>query len=83
MTLVEISVVVRHSVKNFTKRSISDDTNLFSESVGLAAHDMLCIISGIEDSLHHPITDIFITNDSGIMTIKNISQAIFNTYDMQ
>ena len=83
MTLVEISVVVRHSVKNFTKRSISDDTNLFSESVGLAAHDMLCIISDIEDSLHHPITYIFITNDSGIMTIKNISQAIFNTYDMQ
>ena len=55
MTLVEISVVVRHSVKNFTKRSISDDTNLFSESVGLAAHDMLCIISDIEDSLHHPM----------------------------
>lgn len=83
MTLAEISVIVRQSVEQYMKRSISDDANLFSESVGLAAYDMLCIISNIEDSLHCPVTDIFITNDSGIVTIKNISQAIFNTYDMQ
>lgn len=72
----EIKNIIKTIVMEYYGIKLDDNKNMFGNEYPFLVSDILFIIYCLEQRLNKPITSIFKTNDSGILTPSNLAVAI-------
>lgn len=72
----EIKEIIKTEIRKYKNIEVEDNINLFSNEYNIYPRDIVYIIMQIEKELGYKITDIFRSNDSNIMTVDNLANAI-------
>lgn len=76
-TADEIRQVVEIAVKEVTGKPFNTDKSLIDRDSGIMPANFLYIFEILEEKLNLPVCSIFETNSYEVMTIDNLSKAIF------
>lgn len=77
MKVEEVKKIIINEVQRQCNIEVADlDKNLFLIEFGIFPRDMIQIITNIENLLGFKITDIFISDNSDVMTVNNIAKKI-------
>lgn len=72
----EIKEIIKTEIRKYKNIEVEDNINLFSNKYNIFPRDIVYIIMQIEKELGYKVTDIFSSNDSNIMTVDNLANAI-------